>query len=86
MLLGAEDVDQGRRVHAADMLGVEREAGVLERRRDALVHGAQPADRGEQAERAAARRQEQLAIGRGHLVGVVARARPSRSARAVALA
>ena len=37
------------------MLGVERQACFLERRRDALIGGAQPADGGEQAERAAAR-------------------------------
>src|SRR5437899_1480443 len=73
MLLGAEDVDQGGGIHAADMLGVERQARLLQRGRDALVHGAQPADGGEQAERTAARRGEQLAVGRRHLVGIVAR-------------
>ena len=37
-----------------------------------LVHLAQPLDRREQAERAAARREEQFAIRRGHRAGAVA--------------
>ena len=48
-LLGAEDVDQGGVAHRIDVLGVERDAGLLQFGRDARMHRLQPADRGEQA-------------------------------------
>ena len=65
LFLGAEDIDQRRVVHRIDMLGKSGMPGRLQRRRDARMHRAQPADRGEQAERAAAGGQEQRAIGGG---------------------
>ena len=55
------------------MLGEQQQAARLEGRGDALMHGAQPRDRGEQAERAAARRDEQRRISRRDLPDVVAR-------------
>ena len=73
VFLGAEYVHQRRRVQLVDMLGVERDAGLVQRRRDPPVHGAEPRDRGEQAEPAAARGGEQHAVGRRHHVGVVPR-------------
>ena len=72
VFLGAEYVHQRRRVQLVDMLGVERDTGLLQRRRDPLMHGAEPRDRGEQAEPAATRGGEQDAVGRRHLVGVIA--------------
>ena len=64
-LLGAEDIDQGRVVHRVDML---RESGIPAASSSGAIRACtalQPADRGEQAERAAAGRQEQRAIGGG---------------------
>jgi hypothetical protein len=53
------------------MLGEQGQPGGLDRRGDAPVHLAQPHDRREQAEAAAAGRQEQAAIGGRDLVHVV---------------
>ena len=75
LLLGAEDVDQRGVAHRIDVLGVERDAGRLQFRRDARMHGLQPADGGEQAKRPAAGGEEQRAIGRGELGDVAARRR-----------
>ena len=53
------------------MLGIKIETGLLELGRDALVNPAQPRDRREQAERAAAACHEQLAIGGSDLSEIV---------------
>src|SRR3546814_14382923 len=53
------------------MLRIERQPRLVERRGDAAVHALEPADRREQAEPAAARRQEQFAIGSRDLRQVV---------------
>jgi len=42
-------------MHGIDVLGVKRNAGRGERGREARVNGAEPADRGEQAQGAAAK-------------------------------
>ncbi len=55
------------------MLGEEHQAARLEGGGNALVHGAQPRDCGEQAERAAARRNKQGGVSRRQLPNVVAR-------------
>ncbi len=64
MLVLAEDVDQGSGVERVSMLGIERQARFLQRRGDAGMDLSQPPDRGEEAERAAARRLEEAQIGR----------------------
>ena len=66
--LGPEDVDQRRRVDRIDVLGVQRQARRLERSGDLPVDAAKPGNRREQSERAAASRQEQLAVGGRDLV------------------
>jgi hypothetical protein len=71
----AEDVDQRARVDRVDMLGIERQAKARHPVGDAAMHGAQPADRGEQAQRAAAARLDQPAIGAGQRRNVAAWAR-----------
>ena len=71
--LGAEDIDQRRGVEGVHMLGPERDAGLVQRACDPLVDRAQPRDRGKQAERSAAGRGEERAIGRCHPVGRVPR-------------
>ena len=53
ILLGAEDVDQRRGRHRVDMLGEQQQALALRAPGRCAVHRAQPADRGEEAERAA---------------------------------
>ncbi len=53
------------------MLGQQRQAGLVERGGDALLHLFQAADRGEQAQGPAAGGQEQLAISARHLVEIV---------------
>ena len=72
ILLGAEDVDQRSRVHPVDVLGEQHQPGLVERPGDAPMDGAQPGDRREQTEAPAAGGQEQLAVGGGDLIGVVA--------------
>ena len=69
----AEDVDQRAGVDRIDMLGEQRQAGAGQPVGDAGVDRLQPLDRGEQAERAAARRLDQPRIGAGQR-GDVARA------------
>ena len=54
------------------MLGEERQPLPGKRLDEPLMHGAQPRDRGEQAKPAAARGQEQFAIGGRQLVHVLA--------------
>ena len=71
----AEDVDQRAGVDRIDVLGVERQAAAGEPVGDPAVDRAQPADRGEQPERAAARRLDQPAIGGGERGNVALAAR-----------
>ncbi len=54
------------------MLGKKRQAARLEGGGDALVHCAQPCNRGEQTECSATRRREQRRVGRRDLSDVVA--------------
>ena len=51
----AEDIDQRAGVDRIDMLGIERQAGARQPVGNPAMHRAQPPDRGEQAEHAAAR-------------------------------
>ena len=61
----AEDVDERAGVDRIDVLGVERKAFTGEAIGDAGVDRLQPLDRGEQPQRAAARRLDQPRIGAG---------------------
>ncbi len=60
--IGAEDVDEGTGVERIDMLGIEREARTREAVGDTGMDDAQPPDRAEQPQRAAARRLDQPAV------------------------
>ena len=61
----AEDVDQRAGIDRIDMLRVERQAVARQPVGDPRMDAAQPPDRGEQPERAAARRDDQPGIGVG---------------------
>jgi Transposase DDE domain len=71
LFLGPKDVDQCGVSQGVHVLGVERNASCLQVRGDALVHRAQAADRGEQAQPAAAGREEQRPVRGGQLVEIV---------------
>ena len=69
----AEDVDQCPGVDRVDMLGEQRQPGPRQPVGDPRMDRLQPLDRGEQAERAAARRLDQPRIGPGQRRRVAAR-------------
>jgi hypothetical protein len=84
IFLRTKNINQRRGVERIDMLGPELDVGRFKRRRDTAMDGAQPLDRGEQAERAAPRSQEQLAIGGGNLIELGASRRSPRTRESVA--
>ncbi len=72
IFLGSKHVDQGPGIERVHVLGEKAHPCRIEWPRDPIVDGTKPVDRGKQAEPAATGGEKQLAVGRRHLVRVVA--------------